>query len=74
MGNDQVRHQIRQKLHDLRGSLNVVAGFLNFVDRRHFDADQMELYEACKISVTKIVSCVNAIQDLSQKESVQEEN
>jgi hypothetical protein len=52
---------LRKHLHDLRGSMSVVAGFVRRVERETLDADGQLLYDACTKSLQSMATDLDAM-------------
>ncbi|MBI2344274.1 MAG: hypothetical protein HYV02_08095 [Deltaproteobacteria bacterium] len=73
--NQQSRHdggvpinaELMQRIHDLRGTLQVVTGFLRWLDARTLTTDGQALHEACRVSLERMAIHVERIHALVQE-------
>lgn len=58
---------VTQRLHDLRGSLQVILGFLQWMDARDFGPEGQDLLEASRVSMTRVMACLEEIHTALQQ-------
>jgi signal transduction histidine kinase len=68
MGGVPMKTELTQRIHDMRGSLNVVTGFLRWLDARTLADNGQELYEACRISLERMETHLERIHDIVKEE------
>lgn len=60
--------ELTECLHDMRGALTVVSGFLRWLDSRLFAADGRDLYHACRISLERMETHLERMHDLAHED------
>lgn len=63
-----MKGKILKSVHDIRGALSVVVGFIKFMDKSQMSQDGLALYEAAKISLNKIEACLDDLQKIAEDE------
>lgn len=67
-----MKDQLRQKVHDIRGSLAVIQGFLRCLQPTDIPANYVELMEAAQISSEKITTALEELQQLYNEKTSSE--
>jgi len=61
---------MREAVHAMRGSLNPIMGFFNFIEKHKLTKDEHELYYAAIISIKKIERALDDLRRLIHEEEL----
>lgn len=59
-----MKNEISKQLHNLRGSLGVVAGFIRYLDVKTLNPEGQKFHEDCQTSLVKMETILEEIGDL----------
>lgn len=64
-----MKDEISKHLHNLRGSLGVVAGFVRYVDKKTLNPEGQKFYEACQTSLARVETVLEELGEMAKRSS-----